>query len=85
MKSIYVQLLNHEYEISELALATVTGTSGSTPQKPGCSALFDKNGLLTGTVGGGVIERRVDLLAREAIRSKKSGHFRFNLDRKSVV
>ncbi len=79
MKSIYLQLLDHEYEISELALATITGTSGSTPQKPGSSALFDKNGLLTGTVGGGVIERRVDLLAREAIRSKKSGHFRFNL------
>lgn len=72
MKSIYLQLLDHEYEISELALATVTGTSGSTPQKPGSSALFDKNGLLTGTVGGGVMERRVDLLAREAIRSKKS-------------
>jgi xanthine dehydrogenase accessory factor len=79
MKSIYLQLLDHKDSISEIALATVTGTLGSTPQKPGSSALFDKNGLLAGTVGGGVVERRVDLLAREAIRSKKSGHFKFNL------
>lgn len=79
MKSIYLQLLDHEDEISELALATVTGTRGSTPQKPGSSALFNKKGLLTGTVGGGVVEKRVDLLAMEAIRTKKSGHFKFNL------
>jgi xanthine dehydrogenase accessory factor len=79
MKSIYLQILDHKDAVSEMALATVTKTIGSTPQKPGSSALFDKNGLLAGTVGGGVVERRVDLLAREAISSKKSGHFKFNL------
>jgi xanthine dehydrogenase accessory factor len=79
MKSIYLQLLDHKEAISELALATVTGTIGSTPQKPGSSALFDKKGLLAGTVGGGVVERRVEMLARAAILSKKSGHFIFNL------
>jgi xanthine dehydrogenase accessory factor len=79
MKNIYLQLLDHEDEMSELALATITGTLGSTPQKPGSSALFEKKGLLTGTVGGGVVERRVDLFARDAIRSKKSGYFKFNL------
>ena len=79
MKNIYLQLLDHKEAISELALATVTGTIGSTPQKPGSSALFDKKGLLAGTVGGGVVERRVEMLALAAILSKKSGHFRFNL------
>ena len=79
MKSIYLQLLDHKEAISELALTTVTGTIGSTPQKPGSSALFDKKGLLAGTVGGGVVERRVEMLARAAILSKKSGHFIFNL------
>jgi len=79
MKNIYLQLLDHKEAISELALATVTGTIGSTPQKPGSSALFDKKGLLAGTIGGGVVERRVEMLALAAILSKKSGHFRFNL------
>jgi xanthine dehydrogenase accessory factor len=79
MKNIYLQILDHQSDNSQLALATVTRTHGSTPQKPGSSALFDKNGLISGTVGGGVVEGRVEKLAREAIQSKKSGHFTFNL------
>jgi xanthine dehydrogenase accessory factor len=79
MKNIYLQLLEHHSDISSLVLATVTRTHGSTPQKPGSSALFDKNGLISGTVGGGVVEGRVQKLALIANVSKKSGHFRFNL------
>jgi xanthine dehydrogenase accessory factor len=79
MKNIYLQILDHKDEISGLALATVTMTHGSTPQKPGSSALFGKNGLITGTVGGGVVEGRVAGLCRAAISSKKSGQFTFNL------
>lgn len=80
MKNIYLQLLDHQHDSSILVLATVTRTHGSTPQKPGSSALFDANGLVCGTVGGGIVEGRVQKLAREAIMSKKSGHFSFNLD-----
>jgi len=79
MKNIYLQLLDHQSDILKLVLATVTRTLGSTPQKPGSSALFDLKGLKGGTVGGGVVEGRVQKLALEAILSKKSGHFRFNL------
>ena len=79
MKNIYLQLLEHLSDSSFLVLATVTRTHGSTPQKPGSSALFDKSGLIAGTVGGGVVEGRVQKLAFEAISSKKSGHFLFNL------
>ena len=79
MKSIYLQLLDHQNDISSLVLTTVTGTNGSTPQKPGSSALFSKKGLLSGTVGGGVVEGRVQKLALGSISSKKSGHYHFNL------
>jgi xanthine dehydrogenase accessory factor len=79
MKNIYLKLLEHQSDISSMVLATVTRTHGSTPQKPGSSALFDRNGLVSGTVGGGVVEGRVQKLALEAIVSKKSGHYRFNL------
>ena len=79
MKNIYMQLLDHQSDISKLVLATVVRTIGSTPQKPGSSALFDLKGLKGGTVGGGVVEGRVQKHAIEAILSKKSGHFRFNL------
>lgn len=79
MKNIYLQLLEHQSDSSSLVLATVTRAQGSTPQKPGSSALFDKNGLIAGTVGGGVVEGRVLKLAFEALSSKKSGHYLFNL------
>jgi xanthine dehydrogenase accessory factor len=79
MKNIYLQLLDHKSDNGSLVLATVTATQGSTPQKPGSSAIFDKNGLVSGTIGGGVVEGRVQKLAIEAITSKKSRHLRFNL------
>lgn len=62
------------------ALATVTDVVGSTPQIPGCSALFGKNRLLAGTVGGGETELNVAKAAARLIRSKKSGYFRFSLN-----
>jgi xanthine dehydrogenase accessory factor len=79
MKNIYLQFLDHQSDKSPLVLATVTRTLGSTPQKPGSSALFSKKGLIYGTVGGGVVEGRLQKLASEALLSKKSGHFQFNL------
>jgi len=79
MKNIYLQLLDHQSDKSHVVLVTVTATHGSTPQKPGSSALFNKKGLISGTVGGGVVEGKVEKLAKEAILSEKSGHFQFNL------
>jgi xanthine dehydrogenase accessory factor len=80
MKNIYIQILDNQLDILGIVLATVTGTKGSAPQKPGSSALFGKKGLIFGTVGGGVVEGRVTKLASKAILSKKSGHFKFNLE-----
>jgi xanthine dehydrogenase accessory factor len=53
---------------------------GSTPQKPGSSALFGKKGRLSGTVGGGVVEGRVAKMAEEALTTKKSTHSTFSLN-----
>jgi xanthine dehydrogenase accessory factor len=79
LNNIYLQLFDQLYDNSNLVLATVTSVKGSTPQKPGSSALFDKKGLVSGTVGGGIVEGRVQKLAIAAMFSKKSGHFQFNL------
>ena len=79
-KHIYLQLLDFIKEKKNCVLASVTSTQESTPQKPGSSAIFDKKGLLAGTVGGGSVELSVGEMAAEAIRSKKSGFFRFELN-----
>ncbi len=79
-KGIYLQLLDFIRNNKQCVLATVTGSHGSTPQKPGSSAIFDGKKLLAGTVGGGSVELSVGKIAAEAINSKKSGYFRFDLD-----
>jgi xanthine dehydrogenase accessory factor len=79
MKNIYLQIANLQPPDSPLVLATVVRTHGSTPQKPGSSALFNEYGLVSGTVGGGIVEGKVQKLAIEATRTKRSGLYHFNL------
>ena len=79
MKSIYCEIS----EISDgtrFAVATVIETEGSTPQKAGSVAVFIRSGLLAGTVGGGVLEGRVNKLSIESINSGKSGIYHFDLN-----
>jgi len=79
MKNIYLKILDEIGSNPFLALATITETSGSTPGKPGSSALFSKSGLIAGTIGGGVVEGRVKVFAQEAIPLKQSGYPDFNI------
>ncbi len=79
MKNIYAHILDQDLVGLPLVLATVTKTSGSTPQKPGSSALFNKGGLLSGTVGGGIIEGKVMEIAASSLVSKESSLVHFNL------
>jgi xanthine dehydrogenase accessory factor len=72
MRNIYLKLLEIQNDGSGLVLATVTGTIGSTPQKPGSSAIFRDGSLITGTVGGGVVEGKVQEAAKECSVSGKS-------------
>ncbi len=79
MKNICLQILDLKSSGTPLALATVVITHGSTPQKPGSSALFGEKGLISGTVGGGIVEGKVQQLAAEAIVNENSGLYHFNL------
>jgi xanthine dehydrogenase accessory factor len=79
MKNIYLQIIDFQSVTSPVALATVISTNGSTPQKPGSSALINNKGIVTGTVGGGIVEAKVQDLAIDALESGNSGLFSFNL------
>jgi xanthine dehydrogenase accessory factor len=80
VKNIYLKIPLNLDEIKNFVLATVTETRGSTPQKPGSSALFNRSGLVAGTVGGGVLEGKVCERAIECLKSGKPEHIVFNLD-----
>ena len=79
MNNIYLQILDRYSKDPNLILATVTGKNGSTPQEPGSSAIFNENGLLDGTIGGGIVEGKIQKIAEKAIHSGNSGHIHFNL------
>ncbi len=78
MKNIYLKIADEAHK-NQMVLATVTRTEGSTPQKPGSSAIFSEKGLLSGTIGGGVVEGRVHSFSLEALKSGRSAHLKFDL------
>jgi xanthine dehydrogenase accessory factor len=77
---LYAKLVSLLLKNKSCVLATVTSATGSTPQKPGSSAIFGKNGVIAGTVGGGVVELAVTKIATQYIRAKKTGFFTFDLN-----
>ena len=83
MKNIYVHLLELHATCPSLVLATVTRSTGSTPQKPGSSAIFGKNGLISGTVGGGILEAKVQEISQKALMSEDSSQPAFSLNKEA--
>lgn len=81
MKSIYLQIAEKYPGDTDLVLATVISTTGSTPQKSGSSVLFDTGGLVAGTIGGGMVEKDVQDFAMKSVLTKKSCYLHFNLDK----
>ena len=78
--NIYIQLVDKIINCNDCALATVVSTTGSTPQKPGSSAIIGKEGLVAGTVGGGSVELRISKKAVQSIDTNESGYFKFTLN-----
>jgi xanthine dehydrogenase accessory factor len=81
MRNPYLYIARKTSEDQELVLATVVATKGSTPQKPGSSALFSGRKLIYGTVGGGVLEGRVTEFAFQSSTTGDSGLYRFDLNK----
>lgn len=79
MKNIYVRLLEGLKEQKPLVLATIVATKGSTPQVPGASALFSSEGLLEGTLGGGLLEADAQRKALKTLKKKASLLSEFSL------
>jgi xanthine dehydrogenase accessory factor len=81
MKNIYFQIGETDPLTQGVVLATVTAATGSTPQKPGSSAIFINGKLIAGTVGGGVVENKVMDYAGRCAVTGESALLGFNLDK----
>ena len=64
----------------EVALVTITSSTGSTPQRVGAKMLVYADGRTVGTIGGGCYENEAFWKAREAIKSRKPINLRVELN-----
>jgi xanthine dehydrogenase accessory factor len=76
----FPQLLERLGTEEGLVLAVVVETGGSTPQVVGATALFSADGLAAGTVGGGLLEAKVEAAAREALADMEARLLTVRLD-----
>ena len=59
---------------------TITGSTGSTPQRVGAKMLVYEDGRTVGTIGGGCYENEAFWKAREAIKTRKPVNMSFELN-----
>lgn len=80
MPRFYEQLVAALEERRPFALALISGTKGSSPQRIGAKALFFPDGKVVGTLGGGCLEAEVHARARKALQSGQPATFDMLLD-----
>lgn len=71
MKEFYRELAVSLKEGKPVAMATVTGTRGSTPRKTGAKMIVYADGRIGGTIGGGCGEAEVWSAAMQAMKDGK--------------
>lgn len=72
MNNIYTDIISRLEEGQKLVLGTLLKTRGSTPQIPGATAIFNADGLVSGTLGGGIIEAEATKLSQEVVGTSQS-------------
>jgi len=68
----------------DCVLAVVLEADGSTPAKAGSKAIMDAEGVIQGTIGGGLVERETQRRAAETIKTGRPLVLDFNLESRAV-
>ena len=68
-----------------IALVTVVETKGSTPREIGAKMLVNKNGLVAGTIGGGITEAKVIKEAKQALKEGKGKLLTYRLTKEQAA
>jgi len=72
MTDIFKQVADRLEKNEDVVLATILTTKGSSPQVPGAMAVFTKEGLATGTLGGGQLEAAAQKASLKCLKNKSS-------------
>jgi xanthine dehydrogenase accessory factor len=81
MKNVFLKIGELKNTEGRIVLATVIATRGSTPQKSGSSAIFGRNGLIFGTIGGGILEGKVLKISVDSVGTGGPSVHHFELDK----
>ena len=84
MRALFQKIKQQFLKGNNLVLVSVTASSGSTPRGAGSRMLVNKNGRVTGTIGGGAVEYRAECMALDILEKKESCEHQFLLNRKDV-
>ena len=84
MRALFQKIKQQFLKGYDLVLVSVTASSGSTPRGAGSRMLVNKNGRVTGTIGGGAVEYRAECMALDILEKKESCEHQFLLNRKDV-
>ncbi len=68
-----------------IAWVTVVETKGSTPREAGTKMLVNKDGLISGTIGGGITEAKVIEETKQALREGKGKLLTYRLTKEQAA
>ena len=72
MDRIFAKLLYMLEKQLDTVLVTIIADQGSAPRGAGSQMLVGREGRILGTIGGGSLEGRADVLARQLLRERRS-------------
>lgn len=85
MTEILKEALRRVDKGETIALVTVVEAKGSTPREVGAKMLVDKDGLVTGTIGGGITEARVIEEAKQALKEGEGRLLTYHLTKEEAA
>ena len=85
MSEILKEALGRIDRSEAIALVTIVETKGSTPREIGAKILVNKNGLVAGTIGGGITEARVIEEAKQALKEGKGKLLDYHLTKEQAA
>jgi len=85
MSEILKEALGRNHKGETIALVTLIETKGSTPREVGAKMVVGKDGLISGTIGGGITEAKVIKEVKQALKEGKGKILTYHLTKEEAA
>ena len=85
MSEILKEALGRNNKGETIALVTIVETKGSTPREVGAKMVVGKDGLIAGTIGGGITEAKVIEEVKQALKEGKGKLLTYHLTKEQAA